>query len=511
MLIAAGVAFGTSKASLTADKGALAKVNLPLGGGTITDVSAVTGPNAKPVPVVLRGDLIYPRRPVAANEKLNVQVVVTRPGWISWLGGGHRRLSLNVTTPAASLRSQYVTVSGRGPVTLHFRAPISTYSYGAAPGHLSRHVLSTPSDTITLPRSAPAGSLFLSAAPRSWEFGRAVAVSWFPAGGAATAVANPGPGSRIGSGQPVTLTFSKPVSQVLGSHLPPVSPATDGTWHTLNSHTIRFVPQGYGYGLGASVKVALPSGVHVAGGQVTGDASSVTWSVPAGSTTRLQQLLATLGYMPVSFTPSGSAVSPNLQAQEAAAVKPPSGKFAMRYPNTPSWLASSWQPGSFGELTKGAVMAFEDSQGMVPDGVPGPDVWKALIGAAIKGQSSTFGYTVVDVSEGSPESLTLWHSGRTVMTTPVNTGIAQAPTAQGTFAVFEHLPVTTMSGTNPDGSHYSDPGIPWVSYFNGGDALHGFIRGSYGTPQSLGCVEMPFAVAHDVYPYTPIGTIVHVT
>jgi lipoprotein-anchoring transpeptidase ErfK/SrfK len=138
-------------------------------------------------------------------------------------------------------------------------------------------------------------------------------------------------------------------------------------------------------------------------------------------------------------------------------------------------------------------------------------VWKALIGAAIRGQHSSFGYTVVDVSEGSPESLTLWHSGRTVMSTPVNTGISQAPTAQGTFAVFEHLPVTTMSGTNPDGSHYSDPGIPWVSYFNGGDALHGFIRGSYGTPQSLGCVEMPFDVAHQVYPYTPIGTIVHVT
>ncbi len=49
-----------------------------------------------------------------------------------------------------------------------------------------------------------------------------------------------------------------------------------------------------------------------------------------------------------------------------------------------------------------------------------------------------------------------------------------------------------MSGYNPDGSYYSDPGIPWVSYFNGGDALHGYIRGAYGYPQSLGCVEMPY-------------------
>ena len=69
--------------------------------------------------------------------------------------------------------------------------------------------------------------------------------------------------------------------------------------------------------------------------------------------------------------------------------------------------------------------------------------------------------------------------------------MAAAPTASGTFPVYLRYKVTTMSGTNPDGSKYSDPGIPWVSYFNGGDALHGFVRGSYGTPQSVGCVELP--------------------
>ena len=77
--------------------------------------------------------------------------------------------------------------------------------------------------------------------------------------------------------------------------------------------------------------------------------------------------------------------------------------------------------------------------------------------------------------------------------------------------MFEHIPSGTMSGTNPDGSHYSDPGIPWISYFNGGDALHGFVRASYGFPQSDGCVEMPITTAGRVYPYTPIGTIVNVT
>jgi lipoprotein-anchoring transpeptidase ErfK/SrfK len=67
-----------------------------------------------------------------------------------------------------------------------------------------------------------------------------------------------------------------------------------------------------------------------------------------------------------------------------------------------------------------------------------------------------------------------------------------------------------MQGTNPDGSTYDDPAVPWAAYFNGGDALHGFIRGSYGSPQSNGCVEMAIADAAQTWPLTPIGTLVTV-
>ena len=44
---------------------------------------------------------------------------------------------------------------------------------------------------------------------------------------------------------------------------------------------------------------------------------------------------------------------------------------------------------------------------------------------------------------------------------------AAAPTATGTYPVYEHIPSGTMSGTNPDGSHYNDPGIQFISYFSG--------------------------------------------
>ena len=507
-VVVAGIALTSAKASLTADSVALAKLGMPLGGGSVESLSVVTGPHSQPVPVTIHDGKITPDQLIKANEQLQIQVVVKRPGWISWLAGAKQKLNLTLTTPAASLRSHYVTVSKGGQLRVHFKAPISAYTFGTSPAHMKRTVLPAPASVLTLPHSGLAGTVYLSAAPRTWEKARTASVSYFPAGNAATAVATPTPGASIKPDTPITLTFSKPVNKALGPHTPPVSPANAGSWHTINSHTIRFVPTDYGYGLAAKVQVGLPSGVRVLGGQTAAGDTTATYTVPGGSMLRAQQLLASLGYLPLTF--KGPDVPLTNTAQEAAAVDPPKGKFDWKYPNTPAALKSFWKPGAYGTVTKGALMAFENDHGMVADGIPGPAVWKALIGAAISGHGSTFGYTFVSVSVGS-QSLNLWHSGKTIIGgTPVNTGIPQAPTATGTYPVYEHLPVTTMSGTNPDGSHYSDPGIPWVSYFNGGDALHGFTRASYGSPQSLGCVEMPFGVAHQVYPYTPIGTLVDV-
>ncbi len=57
-----------------------------------------------------------------------------------------------------------------------------------------------------------------------------------------------------------------------------------------------------------------------------------------------------------------------------------------------------------------------------------------------------------------------------------------------------------MTGTDPDGVHYVAPDVPWVNYFNGGDAVHGYPRASYGFPQSNGCVELPIETAAAVLP-----------
>ena len=196
------------------------------------------------------------------------------------------------------------------------------------------------------------------------------------------------------------------------------------------------------------------------------------------------------------------------RAEVDAAVTPPAGRFAWRYPNTPPELQSQWSVGQPNEITRGAVMMFEHDHGLAVDGSAGPQVWHALIADAIAGKKKTDGYSYVYVHRNVPQLLTLWHNGSIVLTSPGNTGVPAAPTALGTFPVFEHIPVGTMSGTNPDGSHYNDPGIRWISYFHGGDALHSFNRASFGTPQSLGCVELPLATAAKVWPYTPIGTLV---
>jgi lipoprotein-anchoring transpeptidase ErfK/SrfK len=138
-------------------------------------------------------------------------------------------------------------------------------------------------------------------------------------------------------------------------------------------------------------------------------------------------------------------------------------------------------------------------------------VWTTLLAAAASNKVNANPYVYVLVSKTVPQNLTLYNNGVAQFTNiPVNTGAPGADTADGTYPVFEHVPSSEMKGTNPDGSTYDDPNVPWASYFNGGDALHGFPRASYGTPQSNGCVEMAISDAAQVWPLTPVGTLVTV-
>ncbi len=513
LLVLAVVAFGAlvllgSQTTVVADAAALARVQAPLTGGTIESVTA-TGPGGRPIPLSVRGGRLWPTRALAAGEPVSIEVVSRRPGWIGWLAGSQETTQLRMLTPSAHVLQNYVTLAARTPLRVAFNQPVSRLVYGE-PEHLQRRVLPQPLSQITLARDGEAGSIEVAAVPRTWErLPRPSVVSWFPQGAQATAVVTPSPGTRISPNTPIYVTFSQPVSDVLGEALPRVQPTADGTWHGVNSHTIVFRPHGYGYGLDTPVTLGLPGSVRLVGGQSTGSSNVATWTVPGGSILRVQQILGQLGYLPLNF--ASEHPEPTTAAeQESAAIDPPPGRFSWRYGNVPSSLEEDWQPGTANIVTRGALMAFENAHELETDGIAGPAVWRALMRAADAGEKDpSSSYTYVEVSESS-ETLQLWNNGSIRLSTPVNTGISSAPTEQGTFTVYEHIASGTMSGTNPDGSHYEDPGIPWISYFNGGDALHGFVRASYGFPQSLGCVEMPPSTAGEVWPYTPIGTIVHI-
>lgn len=296
----------------------------------------------------------------------------------------------------------------------------------------------------------------------------------------------------------VRLHFSTPVR---ASTLPAltVSPATASTWRQVSALDVEAFAVAT---LRASVvyTILAPEQMRCAHGcTFTKVHAHAAWI--ATSPAWEAQLLAELNYLPLSFTSNAPGADPT-QAS--------SGRFTWKFSTLPTSLTRQWTLGTDNVILRGALMRFQNVTQLPVTGIADAATWSALLGADRHGALDPGGYNYVDVSMASPETLTLYINGRASFHALVNTGITVSPTATGTYPVYLRYTTQTMSGTNPDGTHYSDPGIPWVSYFNGGDALHGFIRATYGWPQSLGCVEMPFASAKVVWPYTPIGTLVTV-
>jgi peptidoglycan hydrolase-like protein with peptidoglycan-binding domain len=311
---------------------------------------------------------------------------------------------------------------------------------------------------------------------------------------------------------PIRVVFSSPLAT--DSPWPTLSPSIDGTWTKVNSRTIEFHPVS-GFTELTHVKLTIPAGPNgvrsVKGGQLATPAVQ-RFRTGQFSTMRLEQLLAQLGYLPLTWQPiPGDLPVPaaDENGQLSAAYSPPDGTFLWQ-PGYPAKLQRFWDEGKPSLVLTGAVMAFESDHSLTMDGVVGRGVWNALLSAVAKGQNNPHGYTYALASQVSPETLTVWHNGKVILHTLANTGIPAAPTAIGTAPVYLRYTFQIMKGTNPDGTKYADP-VSWVSYFRSGEAVHYFARGSYGFQQSLGCVELPLAQAKFVWPYMTYGTLVTVT
>jgi hypothetical protein len=318
---------------------------------------------------------------------------------------------------------------------------------------------------------------------------------------------------HVNGAAPVTIAFSTALAA--DSPTPTLTPDIPGQWSRPTPTQLAFTPKA-GFRPHTRVTVRIPGGsdgVRAASGGLLAQPVTTRFRTGAWSLVRLDQLLAELDYLPLTWAPGPGETSPDAadpSGQRFAAYDPPSGQFTWNR-GYPRELRTFWKPGSAKSLIiQGALIAFENDHGMTKDGVAGPAVWRALFRAEAKGQANKAGYTYARATKYSPETLTIWHNGHRVFHALANTGIPAAPTESGTAPVYLRYRNQIMRGTNPDGSKYADP-VQFVAYFRAGEAVHYFPRYSYGSPQSLGCVELPLGDAARAWPFLTYGSLVTVT
>ena len=112
----------------------------------------------------------------------------------------------------------------------------------------------------------------------------------------------------------------------------------------------------------------------------------------------------------------------------------------------------------------------------------------------------------IDVSIGA-QTITAYQGSTPLKSVLVSTGVSWYPTPIGHFAIYTKIPSQAMSGPG-----YYLPGVPWVMYFSGGNAIHGtYWHHNFGHPMSHGCVNLTIDDAKWFYDWAEIGTpvIVH--
>ena len=109
----------------------------------------------------------------------------------------------------------------------------------------------------------------------------------------------------------------------------------------------------------------------------------------------------------------------------------------------------------------------------------------------------------------SRQTAYLYQKGQLVHTYLISSGRPGHDTTPGHFRVYAKVLMQDM-GCFP-GAEYCTKNVPWVSYFDGDQALHGtYWHHNFGHVMSHGCVNMPIDVAKFVYYWAPIGTEVTV-
>ena len=315
------------------------------------------------------------------------------------------------------------------------------------------------------------------------------------------------PPRRILNGaQPLTVTLSAPPAP--DSPKPMLIPSVAGAWSTVGDSEV-FTPAS---ALEPCSRYALTiwANTTATGQSRLGRRQTIGLQVACPPISALQQALTRLGYMGAAFHPRYDVhIASGRQTRRAAAehaFHPPRGVL-LPYPSD----APAVQTGQLDATTRGALTVYQSDRHLEATGEPNAATWESLLYDETVYRRDPTSYTWVTVSESLPETLEVHVGHRVAFTTPANTGVPGAETALGVFPIYSRLVSTTMTGEDVDGTKYKVEDVPWVNYFNGGDAVHGYPRESYGFPQSNGCVELPIEAAHTVFGMLQLGDIVDVT
>ena len=479
---------------VAASPSGLAGISLPGFSGHVERIS-VTGRRGQPVPIVLRGGTVWPRVRLTPGERVIVHVEISRPSWIGWLVGRSEERTLTVVTPAAHVRSALLSPRRGTTVRVSFDEPVSRVAIGG--GRLRR--LRTGRSVVPLgvraSGRATTGTTTVAAAVRPWEtLPQPTLVSWFVPGARREVVSQPGTGSRISPSAVLTLTFAKPVSAVLGSRLP-----------RLRAGRVRSLgPDQREHALVPGPRRPRPR-------------SRRHRARPApGADARLE------GRARLDVAVAGAARAPRLSAGPLAracghdACRRGGGcrlgaarHLLVALPGDAPLAPDALEAGRLEHRHRGCRDALSRrSTASAPTGVAGPQVWRALLARRPREPAiGTPGTTTSSCTRPCRSRSPLARRPASILTSPGNTGMRAAPTAARHVAGVRADPIGRMRGTNPDGTKYSDPGYAGSATSTAATPCTSSPR-DVRDAQSLGCVELPEEAAAEVWPYTPIGTLV---
>ena len=338
-----------------------------------------------------------------------------------------------------------------------------------------------------------------------------------PAAGLQLVSMSPIAGTRgVNGTSPIRVQFSAPLAA--SSPMPTLSPSIPGNW-TVQGDDAVFTPT-VGYLENTKVTVKIPGGLDgmiSAAGAKVGDGGTLGSGPEPGLHDRLVQ-----HHAPAAAARPARLPAVHLDVHVSTGDQPGQrqGRALRRLQRARRDLQLAGQLSvepdepvegrSDNMLEVGAIRAFESVHGLTMDGTAGRTVWSDLLTAVTQGKHNPNGYTYALASQNSPENLRIWHNGSLVFSSPRTPASRRPPrrTAPSRFT----CGTTSRSCRAPTRTEASTP-IPvyYVSYFNGGDAVHYFPRGSYGWYQSLGCVELPWDAAKQAWPYLTYGSLVTVT